>query len=412
MNQADSTMSIRAKVRRRLLGVARWVSRSAKLMAVGGTVVFGGLIGLFPSHAPAPLAVLGLAGLAAMLLSPLVGVIGMALRVGGLRRDGELRLRDRLLELVLNDGRVRRLGADPRSGVVMPRDTGSEVLLRLADGNELSILVEDEATAERVLDLADVGPKERGTRVRWAPLASRFGFGALGFIAALVAGFALILNTPQPWAAFAVYLAFVMPFIAATALSQLMAWREVEVGTDAITWRVHGRRTVLPMRSVRSAEVRGEALVINLVDGTSRRFDITRRGLAEGLRHRIEWVLAELGVARGKQSLFAWTGDSFQEWKDRMHALLDRGSGFRDLPVDVMDTLGVLEDPNAEPEMRVGAALALARLDEQELADKVRVVADTCVSPKLRVALAAAAGGDVEEEVVEAAREELRGMRA
>jgi hypothetical protein len=71
----------------------------------------------------------------------------------------------------------------------------------------------------------------------------------------------------------------------------------------------------------------------------------------------------------------------------------------------------VLEDAEADPDARVGAAVALAQLDEPALVAKVRVVAERCVSPRLRVALEDAARDALDEEVVEAARTELRHER-
>jgi hypothetical protein len=62
----------------------------------------------------------------------------------------------------------------------------------------------------------------------------------------------------------------------------------------------------------------------------------------------------------------------------------------------------VAEDPTADPAARAGAAIVLRNTITDEDRARLRVAAETSVSPKLRVALEAAASADDEEELVEA----------
>lgn len=409
MAEGEAEGTIRGKAKRRLLGLARGISWLAKAMAAGGALVFGGIFAAFPEgEISVALSFLVLGATGALLASPLVGLLGMAFRLGGRRREGALRRASRGLFLQLDDGRTRFLGAGVESCVVAPTAAGPELHIGLSDGNEISILVADESTAERLLDMFGVGHERRRTRVRWANSLGRIAAGALGFTITLVAGLTVALSVPEPFGVPALLLAVVAPFISAGLFSELLAWREIEVGTDGIAWRFHGRRKLVPLRDVARVEARGDHLVVGLVDGSERCFVVSRAGFAEGLRRRIESVLSAMGGARGKQAFFARGELGFSEWTERMRNLLAKGTSLRELPVDPSDAVRVLEDPDAEPAMRVGAALALAQLGEPALAHKVRVVADTCVSPKLRIALETAAAGDVEEEVVEVAQEELR----
>jgi len=403
---------IRARVGRRWLGIARRLSIAAKAMAAGGASAFAAAV-LYPGQAPGILAMLGLAGMAAVLFSPVVGLTGMFYRQGKRRRDlGTLSFDGRTLELIGDDGLRSGLSSDMRSGVITPVGDDFDVILRLGDGNELSLLVDDLATAERLLDLVGLSHESRRTRVRWGTSAARLFFGGVGFAVTFVASWGITLSLPRDINVAACGLAVVAPFLAAGALSQLLAWREVEVGTDGISWKIHGKRSFLALRDVARVSVVEDTVIIHLVDGTDRRFDVTRPGYAEGLRIRIASVLEELGGSRGKHTLFGRAEDSFAAWKERMRTVLDRGPGFRQQPVDVEDTVRVLEDPSADAEMRIGAALALRELGDPAMATRVRVVADTCVSPKLRVALSAAAEGELEEDVVIAAREEMRSQQA
>src|SRR5690606_9002718 len=119
-------------------------------------------------------------------------------------------------------------------------------------------------------------------------------------------------------------------------------------------------------------------------------------------------VLSAEGRGRGNPAPFARGEQSFAQWVELMQALLRKGSGHRERPVGVADAVAVLEDPNAEPEARVGAAVARGQVDRPALAARVRVITDDGASPRLRVALDTASRGEVDEEVVEGAGQEMR----
>jgi hypothetical protein len=404
----DAAPGIAGRVRRRMLGWARAVSRAAKGMALGGVIGAGLLFTAYPDGSmPLSLSFVAVGMLAALFASPIVGAVGALLRLGGLRREGTLRRDARGLVLERPDGRVSVMAARLASGVVVPSRGRVEVLLQLEDGNELSVLVGDDASADALLDLAGVGPEQRRTRVTWGNAWRRLGAGAFGFLATLLAGATIFAMVPPQWDVLVMFLTMVAPFATAGGFSRWFAWRELEVGTDGIAWRYRGRRKSVPLSDVRRVEVLGDDLVLGLADGTDRRFSISRRGLAEGLRRRIEAVLAAVGRGEGRQSLFARGEITFSAWVERMQGMLRKGGTHRERPVDVGDALAVLEDPHAEVETRVGAAIALGRADASQAA-RVRVVAETCVSPKLRVALESAVHGEVEEEALEEARRELR----
>jgi len=356
---------------------------------------------------PQYLALPGLAALFGLLVSPALGLLGKLLRIGGLRREGVVKFDERGLVLE-QEGVARHLGYAVASGVIAPRDGGWDVQLRLKDGNAVSVLVDDEASAEALLDLVGVGRERRRTKVRWAKLRHRLSAGVVGVGVGLIAGLTAILSTPEPLMVLAVVAGFVLPFLVPGQLSKVFAWREFEVGADGIAWRYWLRRKVLPLSEVRAVTARDGQLIVRLTDGTDRRFEIPTEGVAEGLRRRIEDALAAMGGAQGRATLFARGDLAFNEWVARMRSLLSSGGAFREAPVHVEDALRVLEDADAEPDLRVGAALALHETERPELAARVRVVADNCVSPKLRVALQGAASGAAHEEVVEAAQHELR----
>jgi hypothetical protein len=113
--------------------------------------------------------------------------------------------------------------------------------------------------------------------------------------------------------------------------------------------------------------------------------------VSEAMRNRSDATpFAPERLARGGRPVSKWLRD--------LRGVDEETAGFRDnaVPPDVL--LGVVENPAALPTARAGAAVALgARLDqdhaagEGELRARLRVAADACASPALRVALTAAA---------------------
>ena len=59
-----------------------------------------------------------------------------------------------------------------------------------------------------------------------------------------------------------------------------------------------------------------------------------------------------------------------------------------------------LDDPDATPERRVGAALALVGTGDPEAHERVRIAAGACASDALREALQCIARDEIEEEVI------------
>jgi len=397
-----------ASVRKRLVGAGRWVSRAAAAMALGGGLAFGSLTALYPQGVPDGLLAFALGSLLALVASPVVGLAGRVLRIGGLRREGRLLTDERGLVFEHASGRQRVLASSVESGVILPRDGRFEVELVLRSGNVVSARVEDEASAEALLDLVGLGRDHRRTKVRWARLWTRLTSGAAGAFVGLVAGLGLILALPTELGALGGVLFMTLPFLTPAPFSRWLAWRELEVGSDGIAWRYWLRRKLVPLSEVRDVEARDGQLIVRLADGTDRRFEIPRDGLAEGLQRRIEVALAARGRGEGHAALFARGELSFREWVERMQHVLRAGGAFRAAPVGVADAVGVLEDVDADPDARLGAAVALTQTGEAALGQRVRVVAEHCVSPRLRVALERAADGELEEELLVAAREELR----
>jgi len=116
--------------------------------------------------------------------------------------------------------------------------------------------------------------------------------------------------------------------------------------------------------------------------------------IAEGAARAPEGITAAARLARGTRTT--------REWLRDLGRATDEHASFRDAALPDEQLWRVVEDPSAAPTARAGAAVALrGRLDDHSKA-RLRVVADACAGPKLRVALEAVAGDLALEESLEA----------
>ena len=106
-----------------------------------------------------------------------------------------------------------------------------------------------------------------------------------------------------------------------------------------------------------------------------------------GAHHRAETSEVVGALARG--------GRSTADWVAQLSRATDGAASFRvpAVPADVL--LAVACDETAPAAARVGAAIALRRASQDHaIRDRVRVAAEACAEPKLRVALEKAATAD------------------
>jgi hypothetical protein len=100
-------------------------------------------------------------------------------------------------------------------------------------------------------------------------------------------------------------------------------------------------------------------------------------------------------------------------WLEDLKTLLGREAGYRKQRLSPEQLLGVVEDPNASAEQRVGAALALSPSADEPTRTRLRIAAEGCARAPLRIALESAANGELElarlAEIEEAAEPRRRG---
>jgi hypothetical protein len=284
------------------------------------------------------------------------------------------------------------------------------VRLRPRRGSPVDLLVEDDEGADAVVDALGLSVGEStvtyfaiaGKRP-WLPVAWLAGVGALslaGTMTLLARGRGADALALHPFWASAVYAATVLWVLARSRVS-------VDVGADGVLLRrVFGQRFV-PYEAIAGVVVEPPAVRIDL--RTGERVELCPNRLQdpqEAMATRIAEALARFEATRGAagpEALVSPGGRSAGRWvRDVREAA--RATDYREARLDEEALWRVLEDASAPSATRAGAALALSSvssIDESSHA-RLRVAADACAEPRLRVALTRVADGAEDAEIQEA----------
>jgi hypothetical protein len=304
------------------------------------------------------------------------------------------------------------------------------VVLETRTGTLLSIEVGSAERAHELLLALGLAPEQRAVAMRVgtpATSGARFVFALLGLAALAVAVPSAIISAFLLWAAVAgdrflaagLLVSGVVSLVfgtgAALLLSQLVT-TTVRIGTDGVSLQRFGRRRFIPRADLEGVGVNDGTLVFERRNG--KRIAVRTSGPEEAgtLVRRVEEALAAHAGQAPAEALAALdrSGRPVDEWRRAVTALLGGGTGYRRAGIEADALLGVVEDGAARPERRVAAAVALASRRDPEARERVRVAAEACVSPKLRIAIAQAAEGEIDEDALAAAEEEaaMSGRRA
>lgn len=385
---------------RRLLSASRWLAGGSF-----GTLAL--LSALYPqsSQIPGPLQLVFALTLPMMFAAPVVWLAGRLVRLTPFR-EAQVQASPVGLD-VTRDGRVRSIPAATITlAVVVPRIMGAELCLLLTSGDELVVRVPSVEAGDALLAGLALDPHQRRTDVEWNPLLRRALVAALGF--GLSFAFFVTLAGAlhaTPMAVPIIFLMVVVPFLLASALARAMR-NGVSVGRDGVVLRDGLRSHEVSFDDIVAVRRDGNTLELIRANGPPR--VVSLRGLdapvAQQLAERLAQGLARFRELVGSRAeLFARGGRDFAVWKDDLRRLLAQAVGFRGAALRPEDALRVVEDPEADPEARVGAALALMAVGGEPEKLRVRVAAETTLAPRVRIALEAASEGDVDEDVIAAA---------
>jgi hypothetical protein len=190
------------------------------------------------------------------------------------------------------------------------------------------------------------------------------------------------------------------------SLSAVLGSARLEVGRDGLLlWKRYGSR-YLPYSSLEDVWGQATTLVVKPRGHKPMRLNVSqgsradREQLCEAIVRRIEEsreVFARSNPVEGAAALVAPGGRSVGQWRHQVRELA-KSRSYREAVLDADRLWRVVDDPSMVPATRAGAAMALAAIDD-ESRGRLRIAAEACADPKLRVALAHVADGGRDEEM-------------
>ncbi|MFT3769439.1 MAG: hypothetical protein QM820_28715 [Minicystis sp.] len=274
-------------------------------------------------------------------------------------------------------------------------------------GTEIArVHVDGEETANRLLAALGLGAAQHAATFRavapgFTPSAVALVIGMIGGLALFSAALFLqlgLLAAVGVTIAIAAPIALVPASIRVGADGLLVAHRlgihfipwddvdSIEPYARGVVVNTRDRAVKLPITSHFSTyHVRDEAMQAALLGRAQAALQAYRRGdsvdvaarLTRRGRTRAQWI----------RDLFNLSGD------------------FRAAPVDAEALFRIVESPTAAPTARAGAAFVLARTAAEPDRARLRIAAEACVAPRLRIVLDRAADGAAERELRDAIAE-------
>jgi hypothetical protein len=322
--------------------------------------------------------------------------------------------------------------ADVVSGWIEPDGERWIAILTLTEGRRVIARFADGAVAAELLDAAGVSTDQRVLRVPLGTDAAMYGQGPvyhlLGpwLLAVVTMPFAFLsivgitaLSSKVVALALLPLVFLVMLAVGALGIASYLVPREAVVGVDGVRVGRFGRGRFVRYDDIADVSVAPWGVVLSLRSGEELRLptktflgeDLAARDalavrIEDGLDGHRAWAPDE----QTKHALLERRGRDLARWR----ADLDRGrsaeAGYRSVAFAPDELAGVVADPKAPTERRIGAALALASAEETEAREAARVAARATANPRVRVALERAVDGDLAEKELEEALsdEELR----
>jgi hypothetical protein len=308
------------------------------------------------------------------------------------------------------DGALRLRREDVARAYVQPMRERTLVRVQGKRGaGNVDVAVTDAAEGARVLEALELDAAHRAVTFRTvSPLYATTGrmvltIGAM-FLATALSGFL------AHWVGPAATL--VIPFSYVTLLAMVFLPTTVTVGADGVLTRWLGWRRFHPYDRVDEVAAYGNGVTLVDKSGKSVRIatapprqrptqlsNLTR----DAVRERIDEARRAFAAHTETHAaaLVARSGRTTEKWLEALRSLA-ASADYREAAVPREALWRIAEDPAAEATARAGAAVALrGKLDDADRA-RLRVAAESSVSPHVRVALEAAATAEDEADVAAA----------
>lgn len=362
----------------------------ALFMLMGAPFGLGAAAGLFRTNVGA-----GAMAMVACVAAMIYG--GFALARGGRATAGAVEVSKAGVDF---DGRTSLAREKIRAAAFTPRVGRRPSSVRFLGKYERELAwieVKDHAHGDEVLSALGLAPNQasaqfyalakRGTTGFWALIAAAIGATALSVGIAVLVGHAE-----------AAYLG-ILPF---ALVSAYFMPAKIHVGADGLLYEMRVGSRFFPWSEVLEVQPIQKGIAVLLKSGEVYEIPTVSRGK---MYYEYERVAQATLVSRANDALAAFDRGDVPDVSARVvrlgrtkeawiAGLRDREGSFRDAPLRSEDLWKIVESPAAEVTARAGAAAVLAQEATEDDRARLRIAADACAEPRLRVVLDKAATGE------------------
>ncbi|NUQ72499.1 MAG: PH domain-containing protein [Polyangiaceae bacterium] len=292
------------------------------------------------------------------------------------------------------------------SGLVVPAKNRLELVL--TRGEKIVAAISNEFDAQAVLSALGIDPARRRVAVMLGTVQGQLAYGCF-MIPVTFFGMVMLLKVLDvPDAIFKTILPGVFPLVLLFAIRSARPL-EVVVGTDGIVLKRGFTRRFIPYSALAGVKIDDEARLVLKMRSEKEIIihkgdEAARRALDARIRHAMQAGGDSAAEGRAELDRLEPRGLSLQAWRETLKGLVVRPGDYRRAGIPEEMLLAVVEDPDAPPERRIGAALALKASGREDAAPKIRIAAEACANEHVRVALERAAEDDLDDETIERVR--------
>ncbi len=344
--------------------------------------------------APAAAAAFGLLGVIVGLLRPA--------RRGSIRVEGAELLLDR-------EDAVRRIPlTSVRAGLVVPSIGGraARVEIDLASGDRVFADVPTVAEGDVLLAAVGVDASRRRSTIPLGSIAGdvlRRGGAVVATVFAAFIALGVLIGAVGPVPKVYIPVWLFTTAGAAWLAAHVNRAKSITVGADGLIVPGVLRDRFVPFADIVAVRAERSRVDIELRD---HRLSLSaREDAARAVALRVEDAMsarADGPTAEARLGQLGRGGRSVAAWREAAARAVRSGGAYRATGFSEDDLTALLGSSEAAAEHRLGAAMALAAGGDAQR-ENVRIAADACADPKMRVALEAIASGEVDEEAVEEA---------
>jgi hypothetical protein len=295
------------------------------------------------------------------------------------------------------------------SGIVVPTEVRPSLDIYLRNGDRLVITLQSENQARQILSALGIDASRRAVALTLGSPSRPLIAGCITFPLVTLALALLLLSLPVPDALFIPATAMSVTIIMLLILSPFRP-REVIIGTDGVTIGGAWRTRFIPCSLIEDVYKRSSIVALKLKGGKQivikPQDDELQRAIYNRIREAIQSKFEQDPEALPDLEQLEPRGLDLSAWRASLRALSLPRDDYRRaaVPSDVL--IAVVEDANAPPGRRIGAALALGSSGHPGARETIRSAAEACASQGVRVALERAAEDDLDDAALERALEE------